>query len=152
MPRESEIILRYGSRVALDGAATANSLLKGEPFLVDNEARFGVALSASTYQLFAKQGEGGAPPVNQIEINLGTIKRRSGQFAIPGTGLIAGRPVNIWLARGPYSGKGALAGEEAFYPGFQVSGAATSATQISANWSCPWRVGGIIKFNYQIGG
>ncbi len=151
MPRESEIILRYGTRTALDGVAAANGLLKGEPFLLDDEQRFGVALSVSTYQLFAKQGEGGSAPVAQIEVNLGPPKR-SGAFTITGSGLVVGRPVSVTLARGPYSGKGSFAGEEAMYPGFLAAGQVMSATQINVNWSCPSRVGGVIKFNYQIGG
>jgi hypothetical protein len=62
VPRETEIILRYGTRALLDAAAAANGLLKAEPFLIDDEGRIGVALSASTYQSFAKQAEalGGA--------------------------------------------------------------------------------------------
>jgi hypothetical protein len=152
MPRETEIILRYGTRAALDVVAAANGLLKGEPFLLDDESRFGVGLSPGTYQLFAKQGEGGNAPVSQININLGYPARRNGSFTIAGISLIVGKPVNIWLARGPYSGKGVLAGEEAMYPGFIASAQVTSPTQISANWTCPWRVGGLIKFNYQIGG
>jgi hypothetical protein len=152
MPRETEIILRYGTRAALDSVAAVSGLLKGEPFLLDDESRFGVGLSPGTYQLFAKQGEGGSAPISQIEVNLGYPARRSGRFTITGTGLIVGKPVNIWIARGPYSGKGALAGEEAMYPGFSLSAAVTSPTQISASWICPWRVGGPILFNYQIGG
>jgi hypothetical protein len=57
MPRESEIILRFGTRAALNAAATAGQLSKGEPFLIDDENRLGIALSASTYETAAKQSE-----------------------------------------------------------------------------------------------
>jgi hypothetical protein len=59
VPRDSPIVLRYGSRAALDAVAAANGLLKGEPFLIDDEGRFGVALSVSTYESFAKASEAG---------------------------------------------------------------------------------------------
>lgn len=59
MPRETEIILRYGTRAQLIVAAAANGLLKGEPFLLDDENRLGVALSVSTFETFAKQSEPG---------------------------------------------------------------------------------------------
>lgn len=59
MPRETEISLRYGTRAGLIVAAAANGLVKGEPFLIDDENRIGVALSASTYETFAKQSEPG---------------------------------------------------------------------------------------------
>ena len=76
MARETEIILRYGTRAALDAVAAANGLLKGEPFLIDDEDRLGVALSVSTYETFAKASEagGGGGGLSQAQVltrNLG---------------------------------------------------------------------------------
>ena len=62
MPRESEIVARFGTRAALNAAAAANGLSKGEILLIDDEARFAVGTSASTYQAMMKQGEAATDP------------------------------------------------------------------------------------------
>jgi len=93
-----------------------------------------------------------APPAfASVEINLGYPARRAGTFQISGlAGLTIGKPVQIWLARGPYTGKGTAAGEEGMYAG-QITGAVTAADTISASFAFSSRIGGVIKFNYLIG-
>ena len=50
---------KRGTLAALDALAGAGALKAGQVYLLTDEARLAVALSASTYQAFAKQGEGG---------------------------------------------------------------------------------------------
>jgi hypothetical protein len=48
-----------GTRAALDALATAGTILPGQVYLITDEARLAVGLTASTYQAFLKSGEGG---------------------------------------------------------------------------------------------
>ena len=52
-------IKRSATRAALDAAAAVGKLVQGEPYLIADEGRFAVGLSATTYAAMAKQGEGG---------------------------------------------------------------------------------------------
>lgn len=107
------------------------------------------AIGADIKALFAAGA--GRPVITSAEVNLGYPLRRSGTFQITGlAGLTVGKPVQIALARGPYTGKGTLAGEESMYPG-QINAAVTAAGTITASFAFSCRIGGIIKFNYSIG-
>jgi hypothetical protein len=53
----STLQLRRGTRAELDSLALVNGLLVGEPFLLTDEARIAVAITVSTYQTYAKEGE-----------------------------------------------------------------------------------------------
>ncbi len=58
---------KRGTRTELDNLAQRRGLLPGEPFLITDEGRFALATSASTYNAFALDSEGGSgelsPPV-----------------------------------------------------------------------------------------
>ena len=84
------------------------------------------------------------------EINLGSFARRSGKFTIAGVGLTIGKPVTIFQAIGPYTGKGTLA-DEVEMDQILATGSVTSATVITCYWTTQYRVAGNIKFNYLIG-
>jgi hypothetical protein len=58
----AEIRIKRGTRAQLDAAALAGTLSAGEPYLITDEDRVAVGLTASTYQAYAKVGEGGAAP------------------------------------------------------------------------------------------
>lgn len=107
------------------------------------------AIGADIKTLFAA---GVGRPIMQVaEVNLGWPARRSGTFMITGlTGLTVGKPVQIALARGPYSGKGTRPGEEGMYPG-QITAQVTAADTITASFAFACRIGGTIKFNYSVG-
>ncbi len=108
-------------------------------------------LAASGHHSDASAFAGGSPSFGVVEVNLGYPTRRSGTFAITGlSGLTIGKPVQIWLARGPYTGKGTQPGEESMYAG-QITGACTAVDTISASFAFGSRIGGMIKFNYLIG-
>jgi hypothetical protein len=94
---------------------------------------------------------GGAAILTTIEIDLGSVGRRSGRFAIAGSGWTAGKPVMIAQAPGPYSGKGTR-DDEAQMDAIDIVGVVASATQIAAQWKSRTRVRGNYKFTYQIGG
>lgn len=94
---------------------------------------------------------GSVAPVISIEVDLGTPARRSGKFTTPVTGQTAGKPVLIWQAPGPYTGKGFAGADEAEMDAIEASASVTNATTITVFWRCRTRVRGNIKFNYQIG-
>lgn len=54
--------MKRGTRAQLDAAALAGTLAAGEPYLITDEDRIAVGLTASTYQDYALVGEGGASP------------------------------------------------------------------------------------------
>jgi hypothetical protein len=49
---------KRGTRAALDALAAGSGLLPGQIYVITDESRIAVALTASTYQAFLKQGEG----------------------------------------------------------------------------------------------
>lgn len=53
------IKVKRGTRAQLDAAATANQLNQGEPYLITDEDRIAIGLSASSYKDFAKLSEAG---------------------------------------------------------------------------------------------
>lgn len=57
MARKQAIKILRTTRAALDSAASGGGLLIGEPYLITDEDRIAVGLSATTYQTYAKSGE-----------------------------------------------------------------------------------------------
>jgi hypothetical protein len=53
----TRIKFKRGTRAQLDAAAAANALDAGEPYLITDEGRIAIGLSASTYEVFAKVSE-----------------------------------------------------------------------------------------------
>ncbi len=51
--------MKRGTRANLDAAALAGTLVAGEPYLITDEDRIAVGLTAGTYQDYSKVGEGG---------------------------------------------------------------------------------------------
>lgn len=51
--------VKRGTRAQLNAAAAANQLNQGEPYLITDEDRFAIGLSASSYKDFAKLSEAG---------------------------------------------------------------------------------------------
>jgi hypothetical protein len=96
-------------------------------------------------------GGGGSAAFTAVEVDFGYPMRRNGRFTIAVSGQTVGKPVKIWIARGPYTGKGAQAGEESMYA-VQLTGEVTAANLISGSFAANCRMGGNIKLNYQIGG
>lgn len=95
---------------------------------------------------------GNSPVFTEIEKNLGSVPRLAGKFTITGfSGLTIGKPVNIFQAAAPYTGKGTLA-DEAEMDGITVKAVVTAADTITAYWNAMTRVKGNIKFNYLVGG
>ena len=92
------------------------------------------------------------PPVafTEVEVDLGTVAKNAGQFTIAGAGMTPARPVLIFKAVGPYTGKGTLA-DEAEMDLISVTASVTSATEITAYWQSAGPVSGNVKFNYVIG-
>lgn len=56
----AQLRVKRGTRAQLDAAAAASQLREGEPYLITDEGRFAVGLSATTYEAAAIEGEGGA--------------------------------------------------------------------------------------------
>lgn len=89
--------------------------------------------------------------VSTIEVNLGSLPRRSGRFTITGITLTIGKPVLIQQANGPYTNKGTRA-DEAEMDHVIVSGKVISATVIECFWKSPTWVKGKFKFDCFVGG
>lgn len=53
------LTIKRGTRSQIDAAASASALNVGEPYLITDEDRIAVGLSASTYEEFAKSSEAG---------------------------------------------------------------------------------------------
>lgn len=51
--------IKRGTRAALNALAGASGLVQGEPYLITDEDRIAVGLSATTYETFAKESEAG---------------------------------------------------------------------------------------------
>jgi hypothetical protein len=86
-----------------------------------------------------------------VEKNLGSVPRLSGRFTVTGlSGLTIGKPVNMFQAAGPYTGKGTRA-DEAEMDGIIVKAVVTAVDTITAYWNAATRVKGNVKFNYLIG-
>ena len=49
-----------GTRAALNALAASNQLVPWQLYVLSDENRVAIATSTSTYQTFAKQGEGGS--------------------------------------------------------------------------------------------
>lgn len=145
---------KRGTRAQIDAAATASGLKAGEVYLITDENRLTVGTAVNAHQPAAKQGEGGgggSAAFTTVEIDFGYPMRRSGRFTIAVSGQTVGKPVKIWIARGPYTGKGTQPGEESMYAA-QLTGEVTAANLISGSFAANCRMGGNIKLNYQIGG
>lgn len=52
-----KVFVKRGTRAQLNTAASANQLNAGEPYLITDENRIAMGLSASTYEVFAKTSE-----------------------------------------------------------------------------------------------
>lgn len=93
----------------------------------------------------------GAPTPTTVEINFGSVPKRSGSFDITGlTNLDITRTVVITQAPGPYTGKGTLP-DEAEMDQCLVTGYVFSTTVIRCYWvSALSRMVGNIKFTYQV--
>ena len=101
--------------------------------------------------LIGQESSGGGSSFSQIESNLGSIPRMSGRFTVTGlNGLTVGKPVNMFQAAGPYTGKGTRA-DEAEMDGLIVKAVVTASDTITAYWNSATRVKGNVKFNYLVG-
>jgi hypothetical protein len=88
--------------------------------------------------------------MSTVELNVGAvpITRRSGHLQITGlAGLVAGRPVLVRQAAGPYTGKGTRA-DEADMDTLSVVGKVLNATTIDIYWRSMSQVHGNFKFDY----
>lgn len=92
---------------------------------------------------------GTAFEMTTVEKDLGATARRSGTFTITGAGLVAGKPVLIQQAVGPYTGKGTRA-DEAEMDQVLVTAAVVDATTIRAYWKSEHFVRGNYKWNYAV--
>lgn len=92
---------------------------------------------------------GSALTLITTEVDLGSVPRTSGSFAITSAGLTASKAVSIQQAVGPYTGKGTLA-DETEMDMLIVTGITTSTTNIQCYWNSPTFVKGNFKFNYII--
>lgn len=87
--------------------------------------------------------------MNVVEVDLGSVPRRSGRFDITTTGLTTNQHVIIEQINGPYTNKGTLA-DEAEMDQLSVTAQAISSTVIRCYWTSPTVVRGNIKFAYTL--
>jgi hypothetical protein len=106
---------------------------------------------ASGTVAFLSDIAGAVPALATVEKNLGSVPRLAGSFTVTGlSGLTIGKPVNMFQAAGPYTGKGTRA-DEAEMDGLIVKAVVTAVDTITAYWNAATRVKGNVKFNYLIG-
>ena len=84
-----------------------------------------------------------------VEVDLGTVPRKSGSFTIISSGLTIGKQVLVQQATGPYSGKGTL-NDESEMDFIGVNGVVINSTTIKCFWNSRTFVKGNFKFNYVI--
>lgn len=94
-------------------------------------------------------GGGGGLTLTTVEVNLGSVARRSGKFNITGSGMTAGKPVSIQQANGPYTGKGTRE-DECEMDMLLVAGKVLDATTIQCFYNSRFQIKGNYKFNYAI--
>jgi hypothetical protein len=95
-------------------------------------------------------GGGGNPALTTIEVDLGIKPRKSGRFTFAVSGQTVGKPLSIFQAVAPYTGKGTRA-DEAEMDTVVCSGYVKDASTVEVFWQCSTRVRGNRKFNYFIG-
>jgi len=66
----AKVQIKRGTRAQVSAAASASGLLAGEPYLITDEARLAVGLTASTYAEAAKPGD--AISISDINLDGGT--------------------------------------------------------------------------------
>jgi hypothetical protein len=89
-------------------------------------------------------------PFITVEVDLGSTAKKSGRFTIAVTGKTAGKPVQIFQAVGPYTGKGSRA-DEAEMDTVTATAYVKDANTIEVFWTSATRVKGNRKFSYLIG-
>jgi len=62
----TRILIKRGARADLDAAASASGLAAGEPYLITDESRLAVGVSANAYEAMAKQSEAGGSATRLI--------------------------------------------------------------------------------------
>lgn len=98
---------------------------------------------------FAAPTAEAAVTLTTVEKDLGSVPHRSGTFTITGAGLVAGKPVLIQQAVGPYTGKGTRA-DEAEMDRLSLSASVVDATTIRAYWTSQHQVRGNFRVNYLV--
>lgn len=76
------IRIKRGTRAQIDAAAAASQLVAGEPYLVTDEARIGIATAANAWTAMQKMGEGGGGSV------INSIQRGTVAATINSTGTV----------------------------------------------------------------
>ncbi len=87
--------------------------------------------------------------VTQVETNLGSIPRQSGQFTITDANISPASLVMVTQAGGPYTGKGTLA-DEAEMDQVQCAPSPSNGSA-TVYWGSQYKVVGNFKFNYMVG-
>ena len=96
-------------------------------------------------------GGGGSTTLTEIEKDLGSNPRTSGNFNITGlSGLTIGKPAVISQSAAGYTGKGTLT-DESEMDLLTVNGVVTAADTIKVYWNSIYNVKGNFKFNYFVG-
>lgn len=136
---------------AANWTAANSTLALGEFGYETDTGKLKVGTGAAVWTALPYFAGVAAPPTfSLIEVNLGGVPQRNGRFTITGAGLTTGKPVQVFQAPGPYTGKGTRA-DEAEMDTVTVAASVTNATTITAYWSCRGKIKGNIKFNYLIG-
>ena len=91
-----KILVKRGLRADLDTAAAAAGLATGEPYLITDEKRLAIGVSASAYEPMAKQSEAGGS--TQLIAFSGEIPNASvGKYLGFGAGIVVGNRRGIVL-------------------------------------------------------
>lgn len=123
----------------------------GDVAISNPQAGHVLAWSGANLRFENQAPAGGAPTLTTVEVNLGSVCRRSGRFTIAGSGMTIGKPVMIQQASGPYTGKGTRS-DEAEMDQVTVTGKVISATVIECFWQARHRVRGNLKFDFFVAG
>ena len=81
MPESVQI--KRGTRAQVNAAAAASGLKAGEPYLITDENRIALGLSATTYEAYAKQSEsGGSLTTTTVTLNVPYNTKRQAKINI----------------------------------------------------------------------
>lgn len=106
-----------------------------------------VIVSGQVQQLQA--GDSFPAPLTAVEVDLGSLPRRSGKFTITDAAISAASKVVVTQAGGAYTGKGAQTDEAEM--GVVSCAALAGSGSATVYWTSPSFVKGNVKFFYLVG-
>lgn len=84
-----KIKFKRGTKAQLNTASSSNELEQGEPYLITDENRLAIGLTASTYETYAKQSEAGLTSTTTSTLTLTVVAWSANSQTLTVTGVTA---------------------------------------------------------------